>query len=130
MTEKIIVYEKPTWTTCRNLATLFRENNIDFERVNYFVEPLTEEKLRELLKKANLSAFDVLRKNEPVYKDLKIADVKDEAELIKLIVENPSILQRPIVEVGDKAILARPIEKALELIKWVLQKHQNHHITR
>lgn len=99
------------------MATLFRENNIDFERVNYFVEPLTEEKLRELLKKANLSAFDVLRKNEPVYKDLKIADVKDEAELIKLIVENPSILQRPIVEVGDKAILARPIEKALELIK-------------
>ena len=48
---------------------------------------------------------------------LNIAEVKDEAELVKLIVENPSILQRPIVEVGDKAILARPIEKAAELLK-------------
>ncbi len=99
------------------MAKLFRENNIEFEQVNYFIEPLTEEKLRELLKKANLSAFDVVRKNEAVYKDLKISEVKDEDELIKLIVENPSILQRPIVETSDRAVWARPIEKVLELIK-------------
>ena len=102
---------------CRNLAKLFRENNIEFEQVNYFIEPLTEEKLRELLKKANLSAFDVVRKNETVYKDLKMSEVKDEDELIKLIVENPIILQRPIVEVGERAVWARPVEKVLELIK-------------
>lgn len=99
------------------MGQLFREQNIDAEKINYFNEPLTAEKLRELLKKANLSAFDVLRKAEPVYKELKISEVKDEDKLIDLIVENPSILQRPIVEVGDKAVLARPIEKALELIK-------------
>ena len=114
---KITVYEKPTWTTCRNLAKLFRENNIEFEQVNYFIEPLTEEKLSELLKKANLSAFDVVRKNEPVYKELNISQVKNEDELIKLIVENPSLLQRPIVEVGDRAVLARPVEKVSELLK-------------
>lgn len=96
---------------------MFRENNIEFEQVNYFIEPLTEEKLRELLKKANLSAFDVVRKNEAVYKDLKISEVKDEGELIKLIVENPGVLQRPIVEVGERAVWARPVEKVLELIK-------------
>ena len=117
MTEKITVYEKPTWTTCRNLAQLFRENNIEYENVNYFIEPLSEEKLRELLKKANLSPFDVVRKNEAIYKDLKISEVKDKDELIKLIVENPTILQRPIVEVGEKAVLARPVEKALELLE-------------
>ena len=96
---------------------MFRENKIEFEQVNYFIEPLTEEKLRELLEKANLSAFDVVRKNEAVYKDLKMSEVKDEDELIKLIVENPSILQRPIVEVGERAVWARPVEKVLELIK-------------
>ena len=117
MAKKITVYEKPTWTTCRNLAKLFRENNIEFENVNYFIEPLSEEKLRELLGKANLSPFDVVRKNEAVYKELKISEVKNTDELIKLIVENPPLLQRPIVEVGDRAVLARPAEKALELLK-------------
>ena len=99
------------------MAALFRENNIDFEKVNYFIEPLTEEKLKDLLNKANLSPFDVVRKGETVYKELKISEIKDADKLIKLIIENPSILQRPIVEVGDKAVLARPIENALELIK-------------
>ena len=113
---KISVYEKPTWTTCRKLAQLFRENNIDYDQVNYFIEPLTEGKLRELLRKANLSPRDVLRKNEPEYKDLKIAQISDENEIIRLLVENPSLLQRPIVEVGDRAVLARPIENALDLI--------------
>jgi len=114
--KKVIVYEKPTCTTCRKLHKLFAENGVDYTRVNYFIEPLTEKALRELLEKANLSPFDVVRRAEPVYKELKIADVKDEQALIKLIVENPSILQRPIVEVGDRAVLARPVEKALEVI--------------
>lgn len=117
MDEKITVYEKPTCTTCRKLNKLFEENGIDYRKVNYFIEPLTEEKLGELLKKAELPAFEVLRKAEPIYKELKISEVKNETELIKLIVENPSILQRPIVEVGEKAVLARPIENALELVK-------------
>jgi arsenate reductase len=95
---------------------LFRENNIDFEKVDYFIAPLSKEKLIELLQKANLSPFDVLRKNEPAYKELNIAQIKDENKLIALIVENPGLLQRPIVEVGDRAVLARPVENALELI--------------
>lgn len=98
------------------MATLFRENNIDFERVNYFIEPLREEKLRELLEKANLSPFEVLRKGETVFKELKLSKDTPEDEIIRALVENPSLLQRPIVEVGGKAVLARPIEKALELL--------------
>ena len=96
---------------------MFRENDIEFENVNYFIEPLTKEKLRELLRKANLSPSDVLRKNEPAYKELKIAEVESDEKLIELIVENPNLLQRPIVEVGNRAVLARPVENALELIK-------------
>ena len=57
-----------------------------------------------------------MRKGETVYKELKIAEVKDADKLIKLIVENPSILQRPIVEVGERAVLARPIEKVGEIL--------------
>lgn len=115
---EITVYEKPTCTTCRKLNKFFEENGVDYQKVNYFIEHLTEKKLSGLLKKANLSAFDVLRKNEAEYKDLKVKDVTDEKKLIKLIVENPNLLQRPIVEVGDKAVLARPIEKVSEILKF------------
>lgn len=117
MAEKIAVYEKPTCTTCRKLNKLFEENGIDYRKVNYFIEPLTEDKLKDLLRKADLSPFDVLRKNEAVYKELNVSAIKDSDELIKVIAQNPSILQRPIVEIGDKAVLARPIENAIELIK-------------
>jgi len=103
--------------TCRNLGQLFRENNIETENVNYFDEELTEEKLRDLLRKANLSPFEILRKKEPIFKELNITEKTSPDEIVKLIVENPALLQRPIVEVGEKAVLARPIEKALELIK-------------
>ena len=121
MAEKIIVYEKPTWSTCRNLAEAFRENGIEYKQVNYYIEELTEDKLRELLKKADLTAFEVLRKKEPVYKQLNINEETSPDEIIRLIVENPNLLQRPIVEVGNRAVLARPIERALELIKnvWI-----------
>ncbi|CAN5458272.1 hypothetical protein BH20ACI1_BH20ACI1_32590 [soil metagenome] len=95
---------------------MFRENNIEYENINYFNEPLSEEKLSELLKKAHLSPFEIVRKNEAIYKELKISEVEDAEELVKIIARNPSILQRPIVEFGDRAVLARPIEKAVELI--------------
>jgi len=95
---------------------LFRENNIEYENVNYFIDELTEEKLRDLLKKANLEPFEVLRKGEKLYKELNLSSETPPDEIIKLIVANPGLLQRPIVEVGEKAVLARPVEKAIELI--------------
>ena len=117
MTKKITVYEKPTCTTCRNLSKLFLENGVGYDKVNYFIEPFTEKKLAALLKKTGLRPFEVLRRAEPDFKGLGIIAESTDAEVIKAMVDNPTILQRPIVEVGDKAVLARPIEKALELLK-------------
>lgn len=99
------------------MAKAFREKGVEFEQVNYFVDELTEERLRALLKKAGLRPQDVLRRREKLYKELNLAEETDADKLIKTIVENPSLLERPIVEVGSRAVLARPIDKALELIK-------------
>ncbi len=112
----ITVYEKPTCTTCRKLNKLFEENGIDWKKVNYFIEPFTEPKLSALLKKTGLRPYEVLRRAEPDFKGLGITSETEDSEVIKAMVAHPSILQRPIVEVGDKAVLARPIEKALELL--------------
>jgi arsenate reductase len=113
---KITVYEKPTCTTCRNLNKLFIENGVDWDKVNYFIEPFTEAKLKNLLKKTRMRPYEVLRRGEPDFKGLGITADTPDGEVIKAMVAHPSIIQRPIVEVGDKAVLARPIEKALELI--------------
>ncbi len=98
------------------MAQLFRESGIEYENINYFTEKLTEEKLRSLLKKLGLAPFDVLRRNELIFAKLNLSPETAPDQIIKLIVEHPSLLQRPIVEFGDCAILARPIEKATDLI--------------
>ena len=85
--------------------------------MNYFIEPFSEAKLSSLLKKAGLKPFDVLRRNEPDYKLAGIDKDSSDKDVIAAMVKYPNILQRPIVEVGNKAVLARPIELALELIK-------------
>ena len=116
MSNKITVYEKPTCTTCRNLGQLFRENGIEYDKVNYFTDPLSKDDLRKLLKKVGLQPYDVVRTKEPEYKTLGLSSDTPDDEVIDAIVKHPNLLQRPIVEVGDKAVLARPAEKALELL--------------
>lgn len=109
----LTVYEKPTCTTCRKLSNLLSEAGITFDKINYYIEPLSEKKIKSLLKKMNMSAVELLRKNEDAYKELKdkISSLS-ENEIIKLMAENPDLIQRPILEKEDKAILARPIENA------------------
>ena len=112
----LTVYEKPTCTTCRKLVKLLEERGIDFERVNYHVDPLSEEKIRELVRKTGGSAADLLRKREPAYKEhVDGRDLSDD-ELIRLMAEHPPLLQRPVIERGDRAVLGRPVERALELL--------------
>ncbi|MEP6704530.1 MAG: ArsC/Spx/MgsR family protein [Acidobacteriota bacterium] len=98
------------------MATLFRENGIDADRINYFNEPFTEQSLRKLIMKLGLAPYEILRKGEAQAKELGLNADTPPGEIIKYIVQYPALLQRPIVEVGDKAILARPAEKALELV--------------
>jgi len=111
--EKITVYEKPTCSTCRRLFGLLTERGVDFERVDYILEPLGEEKLRSLLAKAGLRPRDVVRMKEPGARELALDD--DEATL-RALVQQPALLQRPIVERGGRAVLGRPPEKVLELL--------------
>lgn len=96
---------------------LLRESGISFEKVNYYIEPLTKKKLTELIRKMNIKPRDLLRKSEPIYKELGLAnDEYSDAELIGLMIEHPDLLQRPIVERGDRAVLGRPTENVKELL--------------
>lgn len=111
----LVVYEKPTCTTCRKMRKLLEEEGVDFERVNYFVHPLSEAKLRELLGKAGLGPRDVLRAREARAAGIKKDDARSDDEIYALLAERPELLQRPIVERGDRAVLGRPVETVREL---------------
>jgi arsenate reductase (glutaredoxin) len=116
--DRLTVYEKPTCTTCRSLASLLEQRGIDFDTFDYHVEGISEARLRELLAKGEMSARDVLRRKEPLVADLELDDPGvDEDVLIAAMVEHPQLVQRPIVERGDRAVLARPVERVLELLE-------------
>jgi arsenate reductase len=112
---ELTVYEKPTCTTCRKLATLLIERGIDFDRVDYHVDPLPEEKLRELVAKAGVPARELLRAKEVRALGLDLDDAPDD-EVIARMAEHPQLLERPVVERGDRAVLARPVERVEELL--------------
>jgi arsenate reductase len=96
---------------------LLRESGVAFEKVNYYVEPLSKKKLTELVRKMGIKPRELLRKTEPVYKELGLANREvSDSELIALMVEHPDLLQRPIVERGDRAVLGRPTENVKELL--------------
>lgn len=115
--DRITVYEKPTCTKCREADKLLRESGVDFEKVNYYLEPIGEAKLRELISKMGVGPRELLRTSEAAYKELNLGkrEVSDD-ELIRLMAEHPDLIQRPIVERGERAVLGRPTEKIRELL--------------
>jgi len=117
MAEKITVYQKPTCSKCRETVKLLKERGVEFEAVNYYERPVSADELRGLLEKLGLSPRDILRKDEPVARSLRInrREVSDD-ELIQLMVENPDLIQRPIVVRGKRAVLARPVANIEELL--------------
>ncbi len=96
---------------------ILKEAGVDVEAVNYYITPIPKKKLQELLAKMNMSPREMLRTKEPIYKKLRLAEkrLSDDA-LIDLMVKYPDLIQRPIVEKGSRAILARPAEKIREIL--------------
>ena len=79
--------------------------------------PLDETALKGLLEKLGVPAFAILRTKEPEFKALGLNEQTPEDDIIAAVAAHPNLLNRPIVEVGNKAVIARPAERALELIK-------------
>src|SRR6266704_2495740 len=118
MSDQITVYEKPTCTKCREMDRFLRETNVDFSKVNYYLEPLSEKKLRELIKKMGIKPRELLRTSESIYRELGLGkkELSDD-EIISLMAKHPDLMQRPIVERGDRAVLGRPTENVRSLLE-------------
>jgi arsenate reductase len=114
---KITIYQKPTCTTCRQVYAALKESGVDFDSVNYYTDPISKAKLKELIRKMGIKAPELFRTKEEVYKKLKLAgkELTDD-KAIDLMIKHPDLIQRPIVERGSRAILARPAERLKEIL--------------
>lgn len=86
------------------------ENNIPFEVIDFIENPLSELELKTVLKKLNLPVQDLIRTSDALYREKFAANEYSEDEWIKILVENPSLIQRPILIKESVAMIGRPIE--------------------
>jgi arsenate reductase len=96
---------------------LLRESGVAFEKINYYLDPLSEKQLRVLIKKMGIKPRELLRASERIYRELGLGrkDFSDD-QIISLMVKHPDLIQRPIVERGDRAVLGRPTENVKALL--------------
>lgn len=117
MSDKITIYQKPTCSKCKATLSILKDSKEEFESINYYEVPLTSDLLRELREKLGLSARDMLRSEEQLARSLNLAERNlSDDELIDIMVENPDLIQRPIVVRGNQAVLCRPPENVMKLL--------------
>ena len=114
---KITIYQKPTCTTCRQVHAALKESGVQFDAVDYYLDPIPRPKLLELLRKMGIPARQLLRTKEEIYRKLRLGERElTDDQIVDLMVEHPDLIQRPIVEKRARAILARPAERLKEIL--------------
>lgn len=118
MSETVKIYHNPRCSKSRETLNLLKENGVEPEVVLYLDTPADASTLRELLNMLGMkSARELMRQKEDLYKELNLADsTLSEEALIQAMVENPKLMERPIVVANGKARIGRPPEQVLEIV--------------
>ncbi len=107
----IIILHNPRCSKSRAGVSLLEQKGLEFEICKYLDEPLTPDELSDILEKLGKRPLDIIRKNEDIFKD-EFADKElSDEEWILAMLEYPSLIERPIVINGNKAVIGRPTEE-------------------
>ena len=110
------LFVNPSCSKCRTALSLLAERGIEADSVLYLERPPTTAELTELMRLLGVDdPRQMMRTGEPVYAELKLHDRAPD-ELLEAIAEHPVLLERPIFVVGQRAVIARPPERVLELL--------------
>ncbi|MFN5148706.1 MAG: arsenate reductase (glutaredoxin) [Flavobacteriia bacterium] len=116
MKDTVIVYHNPRCSKSRCALDLLKDKAIDFRVVEYLNEVPTQSSLREVISKLGIKPEELLRKGEEDFKThFKGKNLSDD-QWIEAMVKFPKLIERPIVIVGNKAVVARPTERILEIL--------------
>ena len=113
---ELTIYHNPRCSKSRETLELIREKGIEPTIVEYLKDVPTEKELKMLLMKLGIQAVQLVRKNEAIFKEKFKGLEFNEDEWIKVMIEAPKLIERPIVVKGHSAILGRPPENVLDLI--------------
>jgi len=112
----IKIYHNPRCRKSREGLELLESKNKKFEIIKYLEDVPSEIELKEIINLLGIKPIELVRKNEAIWKEqYKGKDLTD-SELIKAMVKNPKLIERPIVLNGNKAVVGRPPEKILDII--------------
>lgn len=113
----LTLYHNPRCSKSRGALELLEARGLTPTVVRYLETPLDAAQLERLLGKLGITARQLLRTGEEEYSALNLADENlSQAQLIAAIAEHPKLMERPILEAGDKAVIGRPPEKILEIL--------------
>lgn len=105
------MYHNPSCSKSRICLEFLQAEKMDFVLLSYLKQPLSRQELTVLLSKLEMSPSELVRKNEVIFKEVAKTKVLSEEDILQLMLDNPKLIERPIVEVDGKAIVARPIER-------------------
>lgn len=112
------LYHNPRCSKSRQALALLQERGFEPDVVRYLDTPLDSEGLQTLLQQLSMSARELLRTGEKVYKSLNLeAEGLSEQDLINTIAEHPILMERPVFVCGERAVIGRPPERVLELVE-------------
>ena len=112
----IIIYHNGECSKSKGALEILQEKQIPHTVRWYLAEPLTREELSALLQKLGMQPSQLVRKSEALYKEQYEGKEISENDWLGILTDNPILIERPIAEKGDKAIVARPPERVLELV--------------
>ena len=109
------VYHNASCSKSRQALEIIKENTSEFEIIEYLKNPLTAKEIKKLLLQLNITASELVRTKEGLWKDQYKGKVLTENKIINIMVKNPKLIERPIIEHNDKAVIGRPLENILSL---------------
>ncbi len=112
----ITVYHNPRCGKSRTCVAFLEEKAIRFQLIKYLDNPLNESELTSLLHKLGIKPIDLVRVKESVWIENYKGKTLSDSEIIKALVTHPILMERPVVVNGDKAVIARPLEKVTSIL--------------
>tara|TARA_B110000495_G_C22440901_1_gene276598 strand:+ start:151 stop:504 length:354 start_codon:yes stop_codon:yes gene_type:complete len=109
-------YHNPRCGTCRKSLSFLHDNNQDVNLVEYLTNPISKIELKKIIKLLNISAYDLIRVKESLFKELYAGKRLSNDECIDILLKHPVLMERPIIVQDNKAIIGRPAIKVLDLL--------------
>lgn len=115
--QKALLIHNPRCSKSRGAKEILEEKGIQFDTIDYLKDGLKEKLLSHLPSLLGLSYIEMIRKNEDIYKELKLSEKKlSDKEWIEVLMKHPILLERPIFINGDKAVIGRPPELVIGIL--------------